>query len=116
MRRRCHQGARAGGGRDMAGDCTLAPGGPEAYSLGIMNDAFGSRSTLAVGDRAYSIYRLAALERAGLPVGSLPFSMRILLENLLRTQDDRVVTAQDVEAVARWDPAATPAREIAFSP
>jgi aconitate hydratase len=81
-----------------------------------MNDAFGARSTLRVGDRTYTIYRLEALARAGLPIAKLPFSMRILLENLLRAQDDRVVTAQDVEAVGRWDPAATPTREIAFSP
>ncbi len=82
----------------------------------FMNDAFGARSTLKLGDRSYTIYRLAALEKAGLPVGRLPFSMRILLENLLRTMDGRVVTQQDVEAVARWDAAATPSREIAFSP
>jgi aconitate hydratase len=81
-----------------------------------MNDAFGARSTLRVGDRTYTIYRLEALARAGLPIAKLPFSMRILLENLLRTLDDRVVTSQDVEAVGRWDPAATPTREIAFSP
>ncbi|HZI88972.1 MAG TPA: aconitate hydratase AcnA, partial [Candidatus Polarisedimenticolia bacterium] len=66
--------------------------------------------------RAYTIYRLEALAERGLPVGRLPFSMRILLENLLRTMDDRVVTAEDVEAVARWDAAAIPSREIAFSP
>ena len=112
----------------MAADCTLAREGPEGYSLSVpflatlsigadfMNDAFGARSTLQVGDRAYTIYRLEALARAGLPIAKLPFSMRILLENLLRTQDERVVTSQDVEAVGRWDPTATPTREIAFSP
>ena len=81
-----------------------------------MNDAFGARSTLEVGDRSYTLFRLDALERAGLPVSRLPFSIRILLENLLRTLDERVVTSADVEAVARWDAAATPTREIAFSP
>ncbi len=81
-----------------------------------MNDAFGARSTLQVGDRRYEIFRLEALSRAGIPVENLPFSMRILLENLLRSMDGRVVTAGDVEAVGRWDPMATPSREIAFSP
>ncbi len=81
-----------------------------------MNDSFGARSILEVGDRRYEIFRLEALSRAGLPAGRLPFSIRILLENLLRTMDGKVVTAGDVEAVARWNPAAAPSREIAFSP
>jgi aconitate hydratase len=81
-----------------------------------MNDAFGARSLLKVGDRRYEIFRLDALSRAGIPVEKLPFSMRILLENLLRAMDGRVVTAGDVEAVGRWDPGAAPSREIAFSP
>ncbi|HYQ90135.1 MAG TPA: aconitate hydratase AcnA [Candidatus Binatia bacterium] len=81
-----------------------------------MNDEFGARSVLRVGDRRYEIFRLEALARAGLPVEKLPFSMRILLENLLRSMDGRVVTAGDVEAVARWNPMETPTREIAFSP
>ena len=81
-----------------------------------MNDRFGARSTLDVGGRTYEIFRLAALSRAGLPVDRLPYSMRILLENLLRTLDDRTVRAEDVEAVARWEPADEPSREIAFTP
>jgi len=81
-----------------------------------MNDVFGARSLLHVKDRRYEIFRLEALSRAGLPVERLPYSMRILLENLLRTMDGRVVTAADVEAVGRWDPMETPSREIAFSP
>src|SRR5262245_33156665 len=99
----------------MAADCTLARGGPEGYSL-RMNDPFGARSTLGVGGRRYTIFRLDALTRRGLPVERLPYSMKILLENLLRTVDGRVVTAEDVEAVARWEPQAIPSREIAFSP
>jgi aconitate hydratase A / 2-methylisocitrate dehydratase len=82
----------------------------------LMNDSFGARSTLTVGDRRYEIFRLQALAKAKLPVDRLPFSIKILLENLLRTMDGRVVTAEDVEAVARWDAKATPTREIAFSP
>ena len=81
-----------------------------------MNDTFGARSTLGVGDRRYTMFRLDALSKAGLPVERLPYSMRILLENLLRSMDGRVVTAEDVEAVARWEPTATPSREIAFTP
>ncbi|HEY2924441.1 MAG TPA: aconitase family protein, partial [Candidatus Eisenbacteria bacterium] len=81
-----------------------------------MKDSFGARSVLTVGDRRYEIFGLEALSKAGLPVERLPYSMRILLENLLRTMDGRVVSAEDVEAVARWDPKATPSREIAFSP
>jgi aconitate hydratase A / 2-methylisocitrate dehydratase len=81
-----------------------------------MTDSFGARSILTVGDRRFEIFRLEALSAAGLPVEALPYSMRILLENVLRTMDGRVVRAEDVEAVARWDPKATPSREIAFSP
>src|SRR2546426_3108288 len=84
--------------------------------LHVMNDPFGARSILSVGDRRYELFRLQALAKAGLPVERLPYSIKILLENLLRTLDDRVVTAGDVEAVARWDAKAEPSREIAFSP
>ncbi len=81
-----------------------------------MKDTFGARAVLEVGDRRYEIFRLDALSKAGLPVERLPYSMRILLENLLRTMDGRVVSPEDVEGVARWDPKATPSREIAFTP
>ena len=81
-----------------------------------MNDRFGARSALDVDGRAYEIFRLDALSKAGLPVDRLPYSMRILLENQLRTLDDRTVRAEDVEAVARWEPTAEPSREIAFTP
>ncbi len=99
----------------MAADCTLAREGPEGYSPG-MDDPFGARSVLTVGDRRYEIFRLETLSKAGIPVDRLPYSIRVLLENLLRTMDGKVVTAEDVEAVARWNPAAPPSREIAFSP
>ncbi|HEX7117987.1 MAG TPA: aconitase family protein, partial [Longimicrobiales bacterium] len=81
-----------------------------------MKDSFGSRSTLRVGDRAFDIFRLDALERAGHSVARLPYSHRILLENLLRAEDGRVVSASDVEALIRWDAKAEPDREIAFTP
>ena len=82
----------------------------------MTQDPFGARSTLVVGGRSFRIVRLNALSRAGLPVERLPYSMRILLENLLRKLDGRSVRAEDVESVARWDPTAEPSREIAFTP
>ena len=51
------------------------------------HDSFGSRATLRVGDRSFEIWKLEAVEKAGLPVARLPYSLRILLENLLRYQD-----------------------------
>ncbi|MDP9349213.1 MAG: aconitase family protein, partial [Gemmatimonadota bacterium] len=79
-------------------------------------NSFDARSTLRVGDREYQIYRLDALERAGHDVARLPYSLRILLENLLRTEDGVTVTRGDIEALAGWDPASQPDREISFSP
>src|SRR5438270_1303973 len=75
-------------------------------------DSFGARTTLDVGGRSHEIFRLDA---AG-DVGRLPFSLKILLENLLRREDDVTVRADDVHALASWDPAAEPTREIAFAP
>ena len=75
-------------------------------------NSFGSRASLG----QYDIFRLDALERAGLPVARLPYSLKILLENLLRLEDGRAVRADDIAALARWDPKATPDREIAFMP
>ena len=79
-------------------------------------NSFGSRATLAAGERRFEIYRLDALEKRGLPVARLPFSLKILLENLLRREDGRSVTAADVEKLARWDPKKAPDEEIAFMP
>ena len=79
-------------------------------------NAFGARSALEVGGREYEIHRLEALERAGFTVGRLPYSLRILLENLLRLEDGTVVRAADVEALARWQPGVRAAHEIAFTP
>ncbi|MCU0685232.1 MAG: aconitate hydratase AcnA [Polyangiaceae bacterium] len=81
-----------------------------------MLNSFGSRATLRAQDRAYTIYRLAALAEQGLPVQKLPFSLRVLLENLLRCEDGKTVTADDIRALANWDAKATPSREIAFRP
>jgi len=79
-------------------------------------DSFGARSTLRVGDREYEIYRLSALARAGLDICRLPYALRILLENLLRTEDGQAVTADDIRALAAWSPHSPPSAEIAFTP
>ncbi len=80
-------------------------------------NSFNAAAALTVGDRSYTYYRLEALERAGLTkLERLPYSLKILLENLLRFEDGRSVTAADVEALARWKPGAAADREIAFRP
>ncbi len=79
-------------------------------------NSFGSQSTLKVGDKSYEIFRLNALEAKGLSLGRLPYSLRVLLENLLRQEDGKSVTANDIEFLAKWQAKAEPAREIAFMP
>ena len=81
-----------------------------------MKDTFGTSGNLDVGDRRYRIWRLEALEERGWSMTRLPYALRILLENLLRCEDGAVVTAEEIEAVARWDPKASSTREIAFTP
>jgi len=77
-----------------------------------MSDSFKARTTLEVGGKSYEIFRLDA---AG-DVSRLPFSLKILLENLLRYEDGVTVTADDVRALAAWDPQAEPSKEIAYRP
>src|SRR5882724_8085201 len=82
-----------------------------------MQNSFGSRQALKVGSHSYDIFRLDALEKAG--VGSpsrLPFCLKILLENLLRNEDGRFVKKKDIEALARWEAASEIQNEIAFTP
>ena len=81
----------------------------------MAGNSFGARAGLDVGDRSLEVFRLDALGSVG-DVGGLPFSLQVLLVNLLRNEDGSVVTAEDVEAFARWDPEAAEDREIAFSP
>jgi aconitate hydratase len=81
----------------------------------VSTDSFGARGTLEVGGRDYEIFRLGALQ-AKYDVARLPFSLKILLENLLRQEGDGAVTAADIEALASWDAKAEPSREIAFTP
>ncbi|MSW95996.1 MAG: aconitate hydratase AcnA, partial [Actinobacteria bacterium] len=78
-------------------------------------NSFGSRSDLQVGDRSYEIFRLDALQER-FDVARLPYSLKILLENLLRTEGNGSVTADDIEALASWDAKAQPSTEIAFTP
>jgi aconitate hydratase len=80
-----------------------------------MKDSFATRQTLSVGGHDYEIFSLRALD-AKYPVARLPASLKILLENLLRFEDDKTVTRGDIVALAEWDPQAEPAVEIAFSP
>ena len=79
-------------------------------------DSFKSRSTLQVGSKEYEIYRIDALDKQGISTKHLPFSLRILLENLLRTEDGRNVTAQEIRALADWNSQSKPDKEIAFTP
>ena len=81
----------------------------------MAGNSFGARAGLDVGDRSLEVFRLDALASVG-DVGGLPFSLKVLLENLLRNEDGSAVTAEDIEAFARWDPGAAEDREIAFSP
>ena len=80
-----------------------------------MTDSYKAKSTLKVGDESYTYYRLDALE-ADHKVSRLPYSLKILLENLLRTEDGVSVTADDIKALADWDSKAEPDKEIAFTP
>jgi aconitate hydratase len=79
-------------------------------------DSFGAKSTLEVGGESYEIYRLDAVTGDGLDVASLPFSLKVLLENLLRTEDGADITADDIRALAGWDADADPDKEIQFTP
>ncbi len=77
--------------------------------------SFGARSTLEVGGERYEIHRLDALQ-ASYDVARLPYSLKVLLENLLRHEDGQAVTAADVEKVAKWVATAEPSQEISFIP
>ncbi|MGE5283243.1 MAG: aconitase family protein, partial [Chloroflexota bacterium] len=78
-------------------------------------DSFGARSTLEVGDRSYEIFRLDALAER-FDVSKLPYSIKVLLENVLRLEDGESVTREAIEAIAGWEPGAEPSVEIPFQP
>ncbi|MFD4324062.1 aconitate hydratase AcnA [Nocardioides sp. NPDC058538] len=82
-------------------------------------DSFGAKSTLDVDGKSYEIFRLDAVKGEGLPEGavaSLPYSLKVLLENLLRTEDGANITADDIKALAGWDETAEPDKEIQYTP
>ncbi|RBY97792.1 aconitate hydratase [Blastococcus sp. TF02-8] len=80
--------------------------------MAASKDTFGARSTLSVDGTEYDIYRLDAVEGSE----KLPFSLKVLLENLLRTEDGADITADHIRALANWDPSAEPDQEIQFTP
>src|SRR6516162_2158614 len=89
------------------------------FALGrtaIMADSFGSRANIMVDGQPFSLYRLDAVSRAHPAAARLQYALKILLENLLRTEDGRVVKSDDIAALANWKPTAVPDREIAFTP
>src|ERR1700693_27984 len=79
-------------------------------------NTFSSRTTLTSGTRSFTTYSLPALEAKGFNLARLPFSLKILLETLLRREDGVNVTAGDIEFLAKWDAKAEPSREIAYMP
>src|SRR6266567_3865568 len=80
-------------------------------------NSFGTRTVLPVGDQRVTIHSLRALQRSGYPdIGRLPYSMKILLENLLRHEDGRFVKAADIETLAKWDVRSAAQKEISFAP
>src|SRR5512134_3290763 len=81
----------------------------------MTENSFDARGALRVGDREHEIFRLDALQ-SRYDVARLPFSLKVLLENLLRCEDGVAVRREDVEALATWDATAEPGKEIAFTP
>ena len=79
-------------------------------------DSFGAKSTLDVDGKSYEIFRLDAVTGEGLDVASLPYSLKVLLENLLRTEDGGDTTVDHIKAIAGWDADAEPDREIQYTP
>ncbi len=79
-------------------------------------NSFNAKKTLSSGGTEYQIYSLKSLKDKGYKIDKLPYCLRILLENLLRTEDNSSVFAADIEALATWDPKAEPSKEISFTP
>src|SRR6476469_1849413 len=81
------------------------------------NNSFGTRTPLKTGGESFEIYSLPALEKNGFPsISRLPFSLKILLENLLRREDARFVDPEDIQVLAGWDVCSGAQKEIAFTP
>src|SRR5690606_29885632 len=77
---------------------------------------FGAKGTLDVDGKSYEIFRLDAVSGDGVDVASLPYSLKMLLENLLRTEDGKNITADDIRDLGAWDADADPSKEIQFTP
>src|SRR5215207_10254827 len=75
-------------------------------------DSFGAKGTLSVGNESYDVFRLSAVEGSA----DLPYSLKVLLENLLRTEDGANTTADSIRAIAGWDPSVEPDTEIQYTP
>ena len=82
----------------------------------MSTNSFGARATFKVGGKQYELYRIDALDKQGISTKHLPFSLRILLENLLRTEDGRNVTQSEIRALTAWNKNSKPEKEIAFTP
>jgi aconitate hydratase len=81
----------------------------------VISNSFDAKATLTVGERSYEVFRLDALQ-AKYDIARLPFSLKVLLENLLRNEDGESIRARDIEALATWDAGAEPSTEISFTP
>ena len=81
----------------------------------MAKDSFGARTTLSVDGKKYDIHKLEALERRGFNLSRMPYSIKVMLENVVRREDGMVVNAEQVETVARWSPK-PPEREFSFMP
>jgi len=82
----------------------------------IMKNSFGTETSLNVAGKTHHYYSLKLLEKKLPQIARLPFSLKVLLENLLRTEDGLSVNAADIEALAKWDAKSTPSKEISFTP
>ncbi len=82
----------------------------------MTTNSFGTKTTLTTAGKTLTIWKLPTLEKRFPSIAKLPYSMKILLENLLRTEDGSVVRAADIEAIATWQAKAEPSKEIAFTP
>lgn len=80
-----------------------------------MGNSFGTKQTIQVDNKTYTFFNINSLPK-NYDVGRLPYSMKILLENLLRTENNETVSPKDIEAILNWDPRAIPTHEIAFTP
>src|SRR5678815_619251 len=113
----CSPTCERAGPRSMIDDVGLSTVQRTRAAHMTSSNSFGAQTTLRVGDQSVQIYSLPALEKAGFPgVSRLPYSMKILLENLVRREDNAFVKADDIKAVAGWKAKAGGEKEISFMP